>query len=440
MVYGINKYSTSKNSFQMTQNKELYIPIYLFGGFILFTEIFLFIGPCTFEIRYPFLLSLYLACMNISLFLGYRAGVKKFKNKSYVLNFNDSSQLITLKYFLCISALFSLYRLYTTLGTVRIVNIISRINDSILSFSEAYAGELGSSEYGFLYSFLTIVLSFIVFSAVPFGIYYWRKLPKRYKVIVVYLIFVELILSIGTGQRQDITNLIVGCVLVVIAKVGINKKSIVFLLVSISFAIGFFIILGIGRTGIDYSEIFLLEDRFIIKDSYKQLLPPFLYYPIGSIHYYLCHGYYNLSLIFDELIIGNYRYPIFTFGFGNSWALLNLINKYVNIDLMPYTYQGMLEITKGVSPGGQWHTIYPWIANDVSFFGCPFIIYMIGYFFAKMWIDVKKGAKFYAIPLLAMFSICVFWFFGNNQVNSFYIWSFWPLVFLYVFNPKKRRC
>jgi len=424
----------------MAQNKELYIPIYLFGGFILFTELFLFIGPCKFEIKHPFFLCFFLVCMNISLFLGYRTGVKKFKKKSYILQFNENSRLYTIKFFLVTSTLFSLYRFHVVLGSIRIVNIISRINASIFDFSSAYHGELSSNEYGVSFSFLTIVLSFIIFSALPFGIYYWHKLSKSYKAIVAYLILVELILSIGTGQRQDVINLIVGIVLIVIAKVGINKKSIIFLLVSFIIAITFFVIAAIGRTGVNYSEVILLHDRFEIKDSYQQLLPPSLYYPIGSIHFYLCHGYYNLSLIFDELLISNYKYPLFTFGFGNSWSLLHMINKYGGIDLMPYTYQGMLEATKGISSGGQWHTIYSWIANDVSFLGCPIVVYVIGYYFAKMWIEVKKKSNFYAIPLLSMFSICVFWFFGNNQVNSFYLWSFWPLVFLYILNSKKRVC
>ena len=92
----------------------------------------------------------------------------------------------------------------------------------------------------------------------------------------------------------------------------------------------------------------------------------------------------------------------------------------------------------GIDPSINWHTIYVWLANDVTFIGVPLIIFLIGYFFSKTWADCVYGNNDAAVSLFALFLIMTFYFYANNQVISF---SFMPFVVcfaIYVFSRIKK--
>jgi hypothetical protein len=62
-----------------------------------------------------------------------------------------------------------------------------------------------------------------------------------------------------------------------------------------------------------------------------------------------------------------------------------------------------------------WHSIYPWIASDVSFPGTIFIVFFIGRLFAFSWIDSLQGSNPFAIAAFAQLLTMLFYFPANNQ-------------------------
>lgn len=279
-----------------------------------------------------------------------------------------------------------------------------------------------------------------MFMAIPCGIFYYKKLPYIYKILLFVLISAEVIFCIGRGIRKNMLDIIVIVFFIYVAANNVmsllkNKRillGISFLaLCALSGLIYYFLYSNLARFGTDdYS----LVSFGTIKEWYSDNTSPTFYYPLASIHSYLCHSYKNLSLALNHCLLeNNFNDFVFTFGFGNNAFTLNMLDR-LGIDLFPYTNQYILQTYYNIPNGVQWQTIYPWIANDVTFLGCPIVIYFIGKYFAYLWLDCKFRANFFAIPLLALFAITVVYFFANNQALSFSFVNTVVIVLLYLSN------
>lgn len=122
---------------------------------------------------------------------------------------------------------------------------------------------------------------------------------------------------------------------------------------------------------------------------------------------YLSQGYYAMSLSLTQKWT-----PMF--GLGNSKFVMDLISDHM-IDIRQYTYQSKLE-KYGWSSTNHWHSIYTWLANDVSFYGVIVVMFLIGAIFAMMFQDaiVTKNplarASIFFYILMLLFIPC------NNQI------------------------
>jgi hypothetical protein len=123
---------------------------------------------------------------------------------------------------------------------------------------------------------------------------------------------------------------------------------------------------------------------------------------------YLASGYYALSLSLGEPFIP-------TFGVGNSVFLVRQAARILedpSIESRPYP----MRIEKyGWLVGRYWHTIYPWLASDVTFPGVILVVFLIGRYFAQSWVDVITIGEPFAVCMLAQFLIMLFYFAANNQ-------------------------
>jgi hypothetical protein len=131
-------------------------------------------------------------------------------------------------------------------------------------------------------------------------------------------------------------------------------------------------------------------------------------------------GYYALSLSLDREFL-----PLF--GFGNSMFLYrNLARLTGDDDILNRPYPVQIE-KDGWQAYGNWASIYPWIASDVSFPGTLVVVFLIGRLFALIWLDTLDGANPFAVALFAELVIMLIYFPANNQVLQ----SGEPLVAFY---------
>lgn len=141
--------------------------------------------------------------------------------------------------------------------------------------------------------------------------------------------------------------------------------------------------------------------------SISDLVPPIVMKIWISATSYLTQGYYGMSQALTLPWVPMY-------GVGNSMFLVDFISgNFYDID--QYTYQVRME-PMGWDSDIQWHSMYTWLANDVSFFGVILVMLLIGLLFGAMFRDAittenpfAKISVFYFI-LMMLFIPC------NNQI------------------------
>jgi hypothetical protein len=151
---------------------------------------------------------------------------------------------------------------------------------------------------------------------------------------------------------------------------------------------------------------------------------------------YITHGYYGLYLSLEEPFV-----PMF--GIGNSMFLyFNAVKITGDETILDRPYPVRVEQHHPWLAYGKWHSIYPWIASDVSFPGTILVVFFIGRLFAMAWLDTLKGENPFAVAVLAQFVIMLFYFSANNQVlgSGEAFFGFYGLLIIWFLNRKKCVC
>ena len=122
---------------------------------------------------------------------------------------------------------------------------------------------------------------------------------------------------------------------------------------------------------------------------------------------YLSQGYYGMSqaLTLDWV-------PMY--GVGNSMFLVNMISGHI-YDIDQYTYQVRLE-PLGWDSDVRWHTMYTWVANDVSFYGVVAVMFLIGCLFGMMFRDAITTENPFAKASIFFFILMLLFIPCNNQI------------------------
>jgi hypothetical protein len=127
---------------------------------------------------------------------------------------------------------------------------------------------------------------------------------------------------------------------------------------------------------------------------------------------YMSQGYYGLSLCLDAPFVC-------TYGVGNAPWLSVVTDRIIGIRTLEVSsYPDRIEDT-GWDVGSRWHTIYPWIASDVSFYGTVVVIFLIGRLFGLVWIDCLNADNPLAVGLFSFVILIIAYFPANNQVMQF---------------------
>lgn len=403
----------------LIQNKIAYFPLKAILGFLIFTELLFWIGPNKYEVKYGVLLFFYLIILNVAFYVGYRNGVASFVPSKKTL----SSFMI--KFWLWSGLITSCISTYMFLQAHGWSFSVSTLVDSLTNPGEAYYSE---TEDSLLHAsnIMSVLMSPLKWAALPIGIYYWKRLSSWYKSIVLVTLLLSLYCSLISGVRKGLFDIIIIGLFCVIARFpnvilnrAVFKKLKVIALLAVGLFLVYFIFSNISRYGGDSLDFLKTMKSSHLKQIYLDCLPFSLVMSLSFITGYLCQGYYALGTAFNYGII----MPSF---FGSSFFLMRIANDIFGFDPLPDTYMYLLQKYDGINTTINWHTLYLWLANDVTFLFVPILIYFIGFFFSKTWCDSVYGKNVYAFPTMTLFLIMSVYSFANNQVLSF---SFLPFCF-----------
>lgn len=138
-------------------------------------------------------------------------------------------------------------------------------------------------------------------------------------------------------------------------------------------------------------------------------IPTYLEYSIYSTIAYWTGGYAGLD--------GCLQLPFeWCYGMGHSTFLMRRISPlfFREDEIWNNTYLARLEGSTGYSATGLWHTIYPWLASDLSFFGAVLFMGVMSFCFAQAWSDTLRGENPFAMVLVSMFLIMFCYIPANN--------------------------
>ena len=154
-------------------------------------------------------------------------------------------------------------------------------------------------------------------------------------------------------------------------------------------------------------------------------VPPIVMKFWVSFSSYFTQGYYGMSQAMTLDWVPMY-------GVGNSMFLVDLISDHFT-DIDQYTYQVRME-PMGWDSDIQWHSMYTWIANDVSFYGVVIVMLLIGILFGAMFKDAITSHNPFAKMSIFYFILMLIFIPCNNQLaqRADTLFSFLLVILLWI--------
>lgn len=268
------------------------------------------------------------------------------------------------------------------------------------------------------------------FNVLMLGILYLKKLSRYNKIVLFLTIALIIAQYVATGTNIGVFRVIL--IFIVFAGINLSRRGnrfslnkrkkrskwfIVAVIVAIAAILTLFDKIMQSRGGIllwqssgyNVGGIRIRSDSILLR-----ILPAGLQMLFVAACAYLAQGYYGMSLCL--------RIPWKPgFGVGHSMALMDMFSNAL-ATVHANSYQA--RVTQfGWQERIQWHTMYSWFANDVTFFGVIPIMMIIGYFFALAFKDSVETNNPYAKLVTVYFSLMAFFIPCNNQLfQSNYIW------------------
>jgi hypothetical protein len=391
--------------------------------YLLITLFVLCFGPVQFKIHNPLLFSILIFCYHLFFIIGYLFGSKKREYKHAKIHKFSTSYFFILFTFGVIGLLIT-YKNTMNNSSLIPYNFFYDLLRGIQEPAQVYIDRMVDVEYdgAGLSRGLNIFFIFIAFCKLLFIFYFiwfWRVLSKKLKTISI----IYSILYLSPGIIAGVNSVLFWFILFTFTTLIVfyylyNKKKLSLLLRGL--AILFLVpILSFGNImskrggSFDYfinsSTIGDITVKVSDIDTESSVLED-LTYSLVWMNFYVTQGYYGFSLTLDK----EFRW---TYGFGSSAFFQRQFNMVTGIDVSTDTYQRRNDRVWGEY--SMWHSFYGQVANDFSPYGIIPLMFLIGWYFAKIWLSVIMRNSFYGAAMMPIFTIMFIFFPANNQVFGY---------------------
>lgn len=401
-----------KLKYEKKKDDVLNIPLWCATIYMLLGAFLFLCGPIRWVNEY----DLAFACGLIiifgaiaALFFGYKTGMKKYYAMPRMLEDKrlkniEENCLKFLKYAILINLFFTVYNAFEYTGTTNFIEFFEHLFKGIFDPANAYLNKDTSSRAGNIIVALTLVLEPMLSVTRIMSLIYFVRLKMYQKIIVIITYIVEVSRWLAVGTNKGVVDVLVRFLVVFMLfflfkkdRKKINKKKILIVLGGI--ALVFLLFFGYttgSRSGGEYTAKWFAEFPY-------SLIPESLRLLVQKVDSYLTQGYARM--------IECLRYCEWkpTFGIGNSRFMMDMFERFFNVDLFARTYPAQLQAVYGIDAFAYWHSSYTWFANDISFVGIIPFMGLVGYFFA----NISKEAIVDRNPI----SITLFYFLVLGILN-----------------------
>jgi hypothetical protein len=392
---------------------------------------------CAWPIPDPTKLYLFVGCAHFLLALGYFFGLRKGPKSCRFSVSWKSIVLVGIVFTLITTPLV----IYSNTGGEW--TILSGITNPGTSYNESMLRVREGGSQGLLVDYIghmRMVFGVLVNLVLPIGAMFWSRLGTSMKVGVVAAALAHILESTSAGANKGFADIIVMLPwLILIQKRAVISTLLTFRNLVTCVVIGlifigflFYFTRNIAERG-NYQK----ETLVYSTDGHKiynlnlgsQLMDTELESALLPIVSYTTQGYYGLACSLEL--------PFeWTYGVGNSRILISYADKYIATPGFIYskTYAQRVEGAYGWDSYSRWHTVYPWLAGDLTFPGTLVAVFFVGLIFAMTWRDTLEANNFFAVNLFGYLVIALFYFSANNQVLQFHqtAISFWVALALWL--------
>lgn len=402
--------------------------------YLLFSYGLYIFGPFNYEQESPYVVLLLVLSYQAAMMAGYIWASRRNKPRKYLAIKHilppsappSNSNIIFIICSLSLGIVLVTLQTIFLLAPSSFIDLLLMATNNITNPGLAYSMTIENSQRieGSPLSYLLTILSPLFYIAFTWGIYWFTKLPVYARVIaIIYGVFI-LAQSLITGQNIGIfqTFVIIATVFITsqnitspnVSKRGTTKpyckrKYISGLIVATLATITILTYFGttMHKRNDSPNPISSFSGVTVTKDHWMlNVIPEPLHTPFIMGNVYLSSGYkaldYSISYPFES-----------TYGFGNGYFAINVAEKLGIKDQYSRTY--VSKMSDKWHPTINWHTAYVWYANDVSLYGIPILMFLLGLGLAHSIAAVRDNNK-YAISLLPLLIMVIFFIPANNYV------------------------
>lgn len=435
-----------RTSTARSMTKHFMLPMRIVQTYLCLTILLYTLGPLRWPTHNSVLLYTFLFVAQFALYLGYRISMNSIKARQ-VLRSDTTAFRRILEAMIVITLGFGILNAtrYAGLTAVSLQGLVEKVKYGLLNPAQQYQAKSEIAGFGGkALTYSSTLLGPLLWSTLPMSLLHFKTLRPLFRLLAILWVVVEISRWLAIGTNKGIFDMLITCGTVALMirmrswyadNAGTplrhsqrrRKTQLILIVLTIMtvLSIAYFSNAVGDRLGGNW-EGFVGPASFDQGSLVMKLCPPPLQPTLIYLTSYLSQGYYGLSIALPLPWT-----PMF--GVGNSAFLMAKLDPVFGIDLNQYSYQTKVE-AYGWDAWGNWHTIYVWLANDVSFVGVIPLMFVLGYFFAEVVkaAIIRRGNL--ASVILCLLFVMFFYFPANNQVFSFpsTFMAFWVLTFLWI--------
>ncbi len=425
----------------LTWGKRL-APIIFVQAFLWLTFILFAFGPWTWPLRHPNELALFICSAHIALLFGYLSVAHRAPQPSKTIKFDAEKMLRTS---LWITILIMPLTSYARTGHW-MPDFIGGLKDSGQAYADAHEYAENANNFA---SYLRIIASPWLVILFPLGFYLRRQMSKGTWALLIFAMITVVLMSIATGQRRDMADLMITLPFIVAAahwagKSRMSRKTMVaslaiILVATVAFT-AYFTYSHVSRVGKQTASYGANPATRQLPDMDNVFLQPFpddVKPGILGLVNYLTTGYYGLGLSMDRDVEPMY-------GMGHSMFLTRNFGRMVGDESFESrSLPVKISEKDGFRYPVLWCTAYPYFASDIGFIGTVIMLFFVGRALCTTWLDMIGGKNPSAVIFFSLLLTLVFYLPATNRmlqdgegVVSFYAWLLIYWASRKVFQPK----
>lgn len=404
---------------------------YLFGRWLaplIFFQLYLtavgflfFFGPWPWMIEHPGEIAAFLIAAQAFILCGYL--VSALVARRIPLEADDERDSKGL-FWLKVSTVVSLALAVPT-SLARTGHLLPDVFGGITNPGGVYLSGLKQLEHGNAYvafEYVRMLASPFLVAHFPLTVIFWRKAGALLRAAALVSILFYLAVFIGRGQNKGLADLIALLPFLLLAAWGRpalpSKRTICIGAFSgIALVLGFILFFGgtqISRIGgADAEGLYSFGKLALVaKQDYWLTfwMPESAQMTFESLARYLGQGYQAVALTYH---LDHQS----TLGAGHSMFLARNFDRALGTDLFTsQSLPALLEAQWGWPMYGLWHSIYPWLASDVGYFGALVCVGVFAMLLGISWMGALRSGSIVWVGMVSLMLTLFFYIPGNNQI------------------------